>query len=71
MDKLVRDAKAIPSNHYLVQPGVSLDEDTSKAAGLSPEDLDKIKTEAVRKAKKLAAEKKDEIDDLMNEIIYA
>jgi hypothetical protein len=71
MDKMVKEAKAIPSGHYLVQPGVSLNKDTKASAGLSTDDLDKIKNEAVRKAKKLAAEKKDEIDDLMNEIIYA
>ena len=69
MDKMVRDAKAIPSSHYLVKPQVNLKENES--AGLSSEDLDKIKAEAVRKAKKLAAEKRGEIDELMNEIIYA
>lgn len=57
MDKLVREAKAIPSSHYLVQPGVSLDKDTDTLAGLSSDDLDKIKNQATSKAKRLAAEK--------------
>ena len=50
MDKMVREAKAIPSSHYLVQPGVSLDKEAKSSARLSNEDLDNIKNEAVRKA---------------------
>jgi hypothetical protein len=47
-----------------------MDKDADASAGLSSEDLDKIKNQATSKAKRLAAEKQDEIDDLMNEIIY-
>jgi hypothetical protein len=35
------------------------------------EDLDKIKDVSVQKAKRLANEKRREIEDLMNEVVYA
>jgi len=38
---------------------------------LSLEDLDLIKDTAVERSKKLAGQKRREIDDLLNEVIYA
>jgi hypothetical protein len=41
------------------------------SGGLTVDDLDKIKDVSVKKAQRLAREKRREIDDLMNEVIYA